>query len=72
MAIGCCKYHDIDWCADACRERASQARYAGDRQAFTEAADRSASRVHPLPPLGGAPSRATAMSHHRPLAWFEI
>jgi hypothetical protein len=28
-----------------------------------QAAARSASRVHPLPPLGGTPPRATAMSH---------
>jgi hypothetical protein len=46
----CRKYRDSDLCSDACRERASHARHAGVRQAFTEAAARSASRVHLLPP----------------------
>jgi hypothetical protein len=59
----CRKYRDSDWCSDACRERASHARHAGVRQTVTEAAARSASRVPPLPPLGGTPPRATAMSH---------
>jgi len=39
---------------------------AGVRQTFTAAAARSASRVHPLPPIGGTPPRATAMSHDAP------
>jgi hypothetical protein len=66
MAIYCRKYRDSDWCSDACRERASHARHVGVRQPSTEAAARSASRVHP-PPLGGTPPRATAMSHFWPL-----
>jgi hypothetical protein len=37
------------------------------KKTFTEAAVRSASRVHPLLPLGGTPPRATAMSHIRQL-----
>jgi len=67
MAIGCRKYRDSDWCSDACRERASHARHAGVRQTFIEVAGRSASRVHPLPPLVGTPPPATAMSPKRPL-----
>jgi hypothetical protein len=65
MAIYCRKYRDSDWCSDVCRERASHARHVGVRQPSTEAAARSASRVHP-PPLGGTASRAKAMGHQRP------
>jgi hypothetical protein len=54
MAIGCRKDRDSDWCSGVCWERASHARNAGVRHTFTEVTARSASRVHPLPPLDGS------------------
>jgi hypothetical protein len=67
IAIGCRKDRDNDWCSDACQKLWPRRLVMQAFDTFTEAAARSASRVHPPPPLGGTAPRATAVNqiqHH--------